>query len=219
MKKSLIIICLIQLSLGITLKAQHPSDSLKKTTDPRKKFAFGVKGGFNYSNVWSERGEDFQTDPRFGIAGGLFFGIPIGKFLGVQPEILISQKGFQGAGTLFGSSYSFSRRSTYIDIPLQLQIKPAKFLTVVLGPQYSYLMHEKNVYTLGTTSTEQEQEFRNAPVRKNIFGFVTGPDIIIQHLVISGRVGWDLQNNNGDGTSSTPRYKNRWVQLTLGFKL
>ena len=28
----------------------------------------------------------------------------------------------------------------------------------------------------------------------------------------------DIQNNNGDGTSTTPRYKNVWFQGTLGFK-
>lgn len=201
------------LSCGLTLKAQDV------TTDLRKKFTFGVKGGLNYSNVWDEKGQDFEADARFGLAGGLFFGIPIGKFLGIQPEALISQKGFQGVGTLFGSSYSFSRRTTYVDIPLQLQVKPAEFLTVVLGPQYSYLIHEKNAYTFGTTSSEQEQEFKNDNIRKNILGFVAGTDIIISHLVVSGRVGWDFQNNNGDGTSSTPRYKNRWAQLTLGFKL
>jgi len=46
-----------------------------------------------------------------------------------------------------------------------------------------------------------------------------GTDVIISHVVISGRMGWDFQTNNGDGTSSTPRYKNKWFQLTVGFKI
>lgn len=213
MKKSFIIISSMCLFLGTVLNAQNPD------TDPRENLSFGIKAGLNHSNVWDERGQDFKADPRFGFAGGIFLGVPIGKFLGFQPEILVSQKGFQGAGTLLGTSYSFSRTTTYIDIPLQLQVKPADFLTVVVGPQYSYLMNQKDVYTFGTNSSEQEHEFDNDNIRKNTLGFVAGADFIFSHVVISGRMGWDFQTNNGDGTSATPRYKNRWLQFTAGFKI
>ena len=213
MKKSIITISLITLTLGTMLKAQDAG------TDPRGVFAFGVKAGANYSNVWDEQGQNFTAKPIYGFAGGVFMGIPIGKFLGFQPEVLFSQKGLQGTGTLEGATYSFTRTTSYLDIPLQLQVKPFEFLTIVAGPQYSYLMHEKDVYTFGTTSTAQEQDFNNDNVRKNVLGFVAGADIIIYHFVISGRTGWDFQTNNGNGTSTTPRYKNKWLQLTIGFKI
>jgi hypothetical protein len=217
MKKSFIIIgplsLAITLAIGGTLKAQDAD------VDPRGNFAFGIKAGLNCSKVWDEQGQDFKADAKVGFAGGVFFGIPIGRFLGFQPEVLVSQKGLQGSGTLLGSPYSFSKTTTYIDIPLQLQVKPTEFLTVVVGPQYSYLMHEKNVFTFGTNSIAQEQEFNNDNIRKNILGFVAGADVIIRHVVVSGRIGWDFQTNNGNGTSTTPRYKNKWLQLTLGFKI
>lgn len=215
MKKSFIIIGSMCLFLGAALKAQDT----EKDKNPREDVQFGVKAGLNRSNVWDEQGQDFKADPRFGFAGGVFFGVPIGKYLGFQPELLLSQKGFQGSGTLLATPYSFSRTATYIDIPLQLQVKPADFLTVVAGPQYSYLMNVKNVYTLGINSYEQEQEFNNDNVRKNTLCFVAGADVIIYHVVVSGRLGWDFQTNNGDGTSVTPRYKNKWLQLTVGFKI
>ena len=143
----------------------------------------------------------------------------MGKFLGLQPEILISQKGFQASGIILGSEYSFKRTKTFLDIPLQVQIKPIEYLTIVLGPQIGFQLHEKNVYTFGNISIEQEQEFNNENVRKNFLGFVAGIDINISHVVISGRAGWDFQNNNGNGTSTAPRYKNQWIQMTVGFKL
>lgn len=211
MKK--IIICLMLLSSGITLNAQDAN------TDNRSNLTFGIKAGINYSNVWDEEGQDFQADGKLGFAGGLFLGIPIGEFLGFQPELLISQKGFKGSGTLFFTPYSFTRTTTYLDVPLQLQFKPIRYVTILLGPQYSYLMNEKNTFTSGSTTSEQEQEFSNDNIRKNILGFVFGADISVSHLVLSGRLGWDLQKNNGDGTSYTPRYKNQWLQFTLGFKI
>jgi hypothetical protein len=213
MKKSFIIICSICMSYGTAVLAQNPD------TDPRENLQFGIKAGINHSNVWDEQGQDFKADPKFGFAGGVFLGVPIGKFLGFQPELLLSQKGFKASGTLLGSPYSFSKTTSYIDIPLQLQVKPVDFLTIVLGPQYSYLINEKNVYVWGVNSTAQEQEFQNDNIRKNVLGFVAGADAIMKHVVISGRVGWDFQTNNGDGTSTTPRYKNKWIQLTLGFKI
>ncbi|CAN5145150.1 hypothetical protein BH09BAC5_BH09BAC5_28300 [soil metagenome] len=202
------------LTFGATAIHAQSSD-----TDPRTTFAFGIKAGANYSNVWDEKGQDFKADAKLGFAGGIFFGIPIGKYLGFQPEALISQKGMQASGTLGGFPYSFTRTTTYLDIPLQLQVKPVEVLTILVGPQYSYLMHEKNVYTFGSNSTVQEQEFNNDNIRKNILGFVAGADINIQHVVVSGRFGWDMQTNSGDGTSTTPRYKNKWIQFTVGFKI
>ncbi len=210
MKKKFMLIGLMSLSMATMAISQD---------DDKSKFTFGLKAGLNSSNVWDEQGQDFQADAKLGFAGGAFLGIPLGDFLGFQPELLVSQKGMQASGTLLGTPYSYTKTLTYIDVPLQLQLRPIEFLTVLVGPQYSYLMNEKNVYTYGVNSVEQEQEFTNDNIRKNVLGFVAGADINISHIVISGRLGWDFQTNHGDGSSSTPRYKNRWVQLTVGFKI
>lgn len=211
MKKTLIIILLM--TFGTLVHAQSAGE------DTRGKMRFGIKAGANLANVWDEQGEDFRADPKLGFAGGIFFEIPIGNFIGFQPALLYSQKGFEGEGTLLGSAYSLSRTTSYIDAPLLLQLKPSPFFSIVLGPQYSYLVNEKNVYTYGTNSVEQEQAFENDNIRKNVLGFLTGVDINFSNFIISGRVGWDFQTNHGDGSSSTPRYKNRWIQLTAGLKI
>lgn len=186
--------------------------------DSRKRLEFGMKAGANLSNVWDSQGENFRADNKYGLAGGIFLGIPLGKIVGLQPEVLVSQKGFEGSGSLLGQNYSFARTTTYVDIPLQLQIKPVRFITLVAGPQFSYLLNQKDVYTFGNNSTEQEQAFKNENIRKNILGFVVGADVYYKHLVVSGRVNRDYQTNNEDGTSNTPRYKNQLLQLTLGYK-
>ena len=153
-----------------------------------------------------------------GFAGGAFVGIPIGKYLGFQPEALISQKGYQATGSLLGTNYSNIRTITYLDIPLQLQLKPIEFIALLAGFQYSYLVHQQDVYAFGLNSTAQEQEFKNDNPRKNLLGAVIGTDITIQHLLFSVKACWDLQNNVGDGSSFTPRYKNVWYQATVGFR-
>ncbi|MBA4239497.1 MAG: PorT family protein [Sphingobacteriaceae bacterium] len=213
MKKILIIASLFSITTTIAV-AQDSSNE----TDNREKFQFGLKAGLNYSNVYDEQGEDFEADAKFGFVGGLFMAIPIGKYLGVQPEILISQKGFRGHGVILGNPYSFNRTTTYIDVPLQFMLKPSEFFTILVGPQFSYLMNQRDVFTSSSNSYAQEQEFKQDNIRKNVFGVVGGFDINLRHITLGARAACDLQTNAGDGTSSTPRYKNVWLQGTVGYK-
>lgn len=187
--------------------------------DMRNRPTFGIKAGINFANVWDAQGQDFEADGKVGFVGGAFMRIPITTYLGLQPEILLSQKGLQGSGTLLAVPYSFSKTTTYLDIPLLVTIKPLQAFSVVFGPQYSFLLSERNVYSFGGNNVILEEAFENDNIRRNLLGFVIGADFNAEHVVISGRVGWDFLNNHGDGTASTPRYKNQWLQLTLGFKL
>lgn len=214
MKQTILIAALFTITTSIVV-AQDTS----KETDNREKLQFGLRAGVNYSNVYDSKGEDFKASAKLGFAGGALIAIPIGKYLGVQPEILISQKGFKGSGSLLGSNYNFSRTTTYIDVPLQFALKPSQFITIVAGPQFSYLANQKDVFTSSLISNQQEQEFKLDNIRKNIFSAVAGVDINLNHIFLSVRANWDLQTNAGDGTSSAPRYKNAWYPATIGFKL
>lgn len=186
-------------------------------TDTRSNFVLGAKLGANYSNVYDSEGEDFVADPKLGFVAGGFVTIPLGKLFAIQPEVLYSQKGFKGEGTLLGSSYSFERTTDYLDVPVFLAFRPIEYLSIVAGPQFSYLLKEKNEFS-GAISSSQEEAFNNDNIRKNTLAFIGGVDVNIDKLVIGARAGWDLKENKGDGTSTTPRYKNYWYQLTLGYK-
>jgi hypothetical protein len=212
MKKITFLAALFLSCTGAVLAQDNSED-----TDNREKLQFGLKAGINYSNVYDERDEEFKAESKFGLAGGITCAIPFGKYLGVQPEALISQKGFKASGSMLGNEYSFTRTTTYVDFPLQLAFKPSEFFTLFAGPQYSYLIHQRDVFSNTSTSYVQEDEFKNDNVRKNIFGAVAGLDINLKHIILGARVGCDLQNNNGDGTSTTPRYKNTWFQGTIGY--
>jgi hypothetical protein len=186
--------------------------------DNRKEFQFGLKAGLNLSNVYDEKGESFDADPKLGFVGGVSLAIPIGKVIGIQPEILISQKGFHARGTFLGGNYTLTKTTTYLDVPVLLALKPIEFVTIFLGPQYSYLLKQRDELSTGSTVIAQVQEFENKNIRKNIFGVVGGADVNIQHFVLGARLAWDVQHNKGDGTSTNPRYKNVWYQLTVGYK-
>ena len=209
----------IILAISMIALVANNSIAQENSTDFREKFQIGVKAGANYSNIYDTKNNKVDAENKFGFVGGVFIAIPIGKFLGIQPEILFSQKGYKQKGTFLGGNYDLTRTTDYIDIPLLVSIKPIKCLTIQAGPQYSYLIKQKNVFTSPITSIEQQEEFKNENIRKNTLCFIGGFDVNIKRITLGARAGWDVQNNNGDGTSTAPRYKNAWTQLTLGFRL
>ncbi|MGD0709611.1 MAG: porin family protein [Bacteroidales bacterium] len=211
MKKIILIIAAVTLMANI-------SSAQDSKTDFRNKLLFGLKIGANYSNVYDTKGEDFVAKGKFGFAGGAFLEIPIGTYLGIQPEFLFSQRGYKATGTVLGLTYQYTSTSNYIDVPILLALKPSEFITILVGPQYSYLIKQEDVFSSSLINSDQEQDFKNNNIRKNTFCFTGGVDITIQHFVIGARVGWDLMTNNGDGTSTNPRYKNEWYQGTVGFR-
>lgn len=187
--------------------------------ETREKISLGLKIGSNFSNVYDSQGDQFTADGKYGLAAGAFLSIPLGKMIGIQPEVIYSEKGFKASGSFLGSSYSATRTTTFIDVPILLAIKPASILTILVGPQYSFLVKQNNNFTTSLATIDQQKIFDNDNIRKNILGFTGGVDINLSSFVISARAGWDVQNNNGDGTSTTPRYRNAWYQATLGIRL
>jgi hypothetical protein len=212
MKKAIIMIAFVAFATT-SLKAQTTS-----TTDNRANLTFGLKAGANFSNVYDSQGENFVADGKIGFAGGAFVVIPLGKVFGIQPEVLYSQKGFKSSGTFLGTAYSMTRTTDFIDVPLLVSIKPVEYISILFGPQFSYLLKQTNDFTGGSLNATQQQEFENDDLRKNIFALTGGADINIDHLVIGLRAGWDVKNNVGSDNSTTPRYKNVWYQATLGYK-
>lgn len=220
MKKTVFLMMVAVAAIISTSIAQNAPDNLQNTpTDFRSRIMFGLRAGVNFSNVYNTEGEKFEADGKLGFAAGAFIAIPIGTFIGIQPEILFSQKGFKGTGGILLSAYDFKRTTNYLDIPLLLAVKPTEFISLLLGPQFSYLLSQKDIFTNGTTTIEQEQEFVNDNIRKNTLCFTGGLDFTLKHMVVGTRIGWDLLTNKGDGSSSvTPTYKNVWYQATIGYR-
>jgi len=211
MKTFLLLICVSIISMVYNINAQD--------NDSRNLIKIGAKIGANYSNVYDSEGEEFNADGKLGLVLGGYMEIPFGPYFGFHPELLFSQKGFQGTGKVIGFNYSFTRTTSFIDIPLLFALKPNQFMTILIGPQYSYLIKQSDSFESELYKQEIEQEFKNDDIQDNILGFIFGLDVHLNNFQIGGRVGMDFMNNKADGESTTPRYKNVWGQLTLGIDL
>ncbi|MDR6968581.1 hypothetical protein J2X31_002604 [Flavobacterium arsenatis] len=184
--------------------------------DTRENFKFGVKAGINLSNVYDEEGDEFVADGKVGFAGGAFVSIPLGTFVGIQPEVLYSEKGFKSEGEgLFGENYKFTRTTSHLDIPVHLQIKPIENFSILVGPQFSYLLSTKNEFN--GFSAEQEEDINDDNYKKGIWGLSAGVDFTVENFILSARAAWDLSKSDKDGDESSLRYKNQIIQFTVGY--
>lgn len=213
--KKIIKTSILLFAMAVSTTAFAQDGTTTSSTDTRENFKFGVKAGINISNVYDEEGEDFVADGKVGFAGGVFFSIPLGKFVGLQPEILYSEKGFKAEGSILGVNYDFKRKTSHLDIPVHFQIKPTENLSILVGPQFSYLLETRN--ELGNFSGGMEEEINEDNYKKGVFGLSAGVDFNIENFVISARGSWDLSKTNKDGEESDLRYKNQVIQFTVGY--
>src|SRR5688572_17440062 len=91
-----IMICLLAQNISAQEEVEVTSQEAKKKVVP------GIRAGLVNSNVYDKQGEDFVTDGKSGFSAGGYLALPLGSLLGVQPEVILIQKGFEGAGTLEG---------------------------------------------------------------------------------------------------------------------
>lgn len=213
MKKALIIAMALS---ALVISQADAQKKPKKSLDNRTRFHLGGKVGLNISNVYDVDANNFNSAKKSGFMAGGFMNIPMGKLLGIQPEVLYSQKGTNGSGIINGVEYSLKRTSNTLDIPLLLQFKPFRHLSLVAGPQFSYLLSQKDVYN-DADNTTIRQQFAIQDYRKANIGLVAGMDINLFNFILSGRVGADLQKNTTNNTLA-PSYKNLWGQVGVGFR-
>lgn len=211
--------CIFFILFYLTSYVGFAQDTSSSSYDSREYLALGFKAGLNVSTIYDCSTEDFHSKPKSGFAAGFFLALPIGKYLGIQPEILYSQRGFKGSGKFLYSDYELSRTLSYIDIPLFIEFKPTEGISVLFGPQYSFLINQHDSFSNSFLTIDEEQEFKNADIKKHVFCLSGGIDFNLANIVLGLRTGWDLTDNKNSENNQTPRYKNAWVQGTVGFRV
>ena len=177
------------------------------TTVSAQKLHIGFKGGASINKL---TGKSFKDEFSFGYHLGGFFELGLGKKIGIQPEILFSQTNVDTSNT-FSSVYQFKQldkvQLKYLSFPILLNIKPAKMLTLQVGPQFSILTNKSN-----TLLQNGKEAFKGGD-----FSMLAGVQVNIYHLNIYGRYAVGLSNIND--VDNTEKWKNQSIQLGVGLTL
>ena len=183
---------------------------------------FGVKGGANFSNlISSDEDEDFNTEYKTGFHAGIFANIPLVSVLSFAPELVYSQKGYKTTGsTLLNGPYEYKVTTNFVELPLLLNIRASSTFNIHVGPQVSFLTSTTETFDQGESEYRTTVEEDNDNLKKSLIGGVVGVGFTVgPRTSLFGRYAIDLQQNNENGTSQTPRYKNQVFQVGLGLAL
>ena len=161
---------------------------------------------------------DFTTGAKLGFNAAAFLEIPVVNGFSIQPELQFSQKGYKSTGSYSTTPFEYNLTSNYVEVPLLTKFKPSKNFGILLGPQFSFLTSTKTKWTVNNASYEEIVQQHIDNLRKNVFGGVIGLEAMGGPIVFDLRYNIDFQNNNGDGSSSTPTYKNQVFSLSAGFR-
>jgi len=192
----------------------------------------GVKGGFNGSTFsgTDSKGSEYKA----GFAAGGFVNFGVSDNFSVQPEFLYSQKGasvddFQVSGRTLKSTLG------YLDVPIMLRYnvgEDGKGFFVELGPQGSFVLHNRDFIQTGGVNTQQTENTSTNDLNKVVIGYVGGLGYqITSGLQIGLRYTGDFSRVYKEGASTSlkaasgtsapflqnPNVRNSVFQLQVGY--
>ena len=176
------------------------------------KVRLGLTGGLNVANTVDAYNSTYTTSTIAGFNAGLFLDIPIAYPLSFEPEVLYSQKGFNGQTT----DGNYTQRNNYIDVPLLAKFHFGPIVNIIVGPQVSFPISTTQTFDNGFDVTNQAHY--STTNDKTIWGGVVGLAFDLNRNVeLRARYTIDLQRND-ENTTYGADYRNQVFQVGLGFK-
>lgn len=172
-------------------------------------FHLGVKGGANVNKL---SGQSFKDQFTFGYHAGLFAEIPLSKKWSLQPEVVFNEVR-SDTSSKFSQLYNLNvnRASqiklNYLSVPLLLNYKVAKFLSLQAGPQYGILIQQQN-----NLLENGKSAFKNGD-----FSMLAGVQANIANVRIYAKYAVGLNNIND--IDNNDKWKNQSIQLGVGLTL
>lgn len=191
--KSKIVLSVIVMAMSVSVSAQ----GLK----------FGIKGGADLHKI---SGQAFKSQFAFGYHLGVFAEVKLTSKFGIQPEIYFSQTDLDTSDR-FSSITQFSNvthsKLTYLNVPVLLNYKIIKPLSLQAGPQLGFLLDK----TSGLRSNG------NDILESGDFGMAFGFQLHIPKVRVYGRYFIGLNNIRDLGMGDS--WKNQAVHIGIGYNL
>ena len=172
-----------------------------------QKLNIGFKGGANINKL---TGKSFSDQFSYGYHLGGFFAVGIGKNFSIQPEILFNQINVDTSSN-FSTVYNFNNvekvKLKYLSVPILLNYKPVKSITLQAGPQFGVLMNKSK-----TLLENGKEAFKSGD-----FSMLTGVQFNIMKLNIYGRYAVGLSNLND--IDNKEKWKSQSIQVGMGLTL
>jgi hypothetical protein len=173
----------------------------------------GIKIGTDIQKI---AGASFGDKFAFGYHYGGFALLKLTSSFGFQPEIYYSTVNLDtanGFSAIYGSANASKLRFAYIHVPLLLNFRFNKRLSIQLGPKFSMLTN-KNSSVFGNSSTV---------IKTGEMSGVIGVQANILRFKFYGRYQFGLSNLNNlsevaNAIASKEKWKNQVIHLGVGLR-
>jgi len=205
-------LCALTLFLTASFGMLHAQDNNVNTE-------FGVKGGFNMSNLYQNDADDENV--LYGFNAGVYATLPISDFVAIQPEILFTTRGSEVDYNNAGLSGTAKFKLNYIEVPLLVRVNITKNFNVHAGGYASYLVSSK---LKGEGSFDFNEGVDTDDLNKFDAGIAAGVGVDFNPISIGLRYNYGLTTVGKErtvlGTTTTfPDVKNSNLSLYVSYKL
>jgi hypothetical protein len=208
--KNLILAGMIYLSFVSFTKAQTLSPSV------------GIKGGVNFSNLYTEDVDDNNILTSFNA--GLYVNLPVSTGVSIQPELNFSRKGSELVYDNAFASGTTRIKLNYLEMPVLLKLNVTPNFNIHFGPYAAYLIDGKATNESNDGSFNFEDNISNDDLNKWDYGLSGGVGLDFGSTSLGVRYNYGLQTigkerNFGGSTYTFPDSKNSALSMYIGFKL
>ncbi len=170
----------------------------------------GIKGGLNFANQdYESDGLSVSPDGRTGLHFGAFLVLNLSDNIGLQPELLYSQKGIKFESGGFNIEENFN----YIDLPILLRYNINEMISLHAGPQLSFLLSAED-----QDGNDFDDEVSGTDLALSFGGQIDLPAGFVGGLRYNLGLS-DIYDGPEDPSFSSPEIRNRVFQIYVGWKL
>ncbi len=165
----------------------------------------GAKAGTNLSKI---NGESFKDKHQLGYQLGGYVYYDFSNFFGLQVEAQFNQSNTEINEEYIDillDAFEKKKKLNYISVPLLLRMNTQGGITLVGGPQFSFLADGNK-----TVLQNGKKLFKNTDI-----GFVAGIDLNLRPFVLYGRYIWGFNDISDVGNKANSRQ----IQLGVGFEI
>ena len=178
---------------------------------------FGVKGGFNISNMYTDSADDENV--LYGFNAGVYAKFPLSEMISVQPELYYTTKGSELDYSIADFNGSSKLRLDYIQLPVMVKFNIGEHFNVHAGPYAAFLVNANAKSENNFDFAEFDEDLDTDDFEKFEFGLGAGIEFAFNPLTVGLRYDYGLTNVNKENNFNSEDAKNSLLNVYLTYRL
>lgn len=197
---------IISTALSVLFLCAFTKTSTAQVTGDDLHARFGIKGGVNYSALYTKN-EGEETKMLVGYNAGIFAKLPVSRHFSIQPELYYTTKGGKISYSSFLVSGNTKFKLNYIELPVLAVVNVTDNFNIHVGPYVSYLVSGKAKNNTNGNIFNFQDNIDNDDYNKLDAGLAIGLGLDFGNVGIGARYNYGLTKVGKNKTITGYDYK------------